>query len=259
MKHSIFDRKILKIHRDRTGAQENKQVQDLYCDILERAAIYRPKFETVLNIGSRINDLKPLTPLKINNLITTDLSLKAMQGAKGIKVQADEEALPFRDESFDLIISVLNLHWVNDLPGTLIQIRKALKKDGLFIANIIGGNSLKELKSVFVKTESDLGLSINFHVSPMITAQTMAELMQRAKFQDIVVDQDQIEILYNHPSNLMGDIKNLAESNCMNNGKIRYLRKDVLDLFCKNYFAMFPSNEGGIRCGLDVITFMGYK
>ena len=259
----IFNRKLLRMHRDRAASKIKDSdflIQHSLNDIVERAHIYRPEFDRVLNIGSRVFDLKQYAKhkLKISQLINTDLSLKMLHSLNGNRVQADEEFLPFLDHSFDLVVSALNLHWVNDLPGTLIQIHRTLKKDGLFIASFIGENSLREVKEVFIKSESDLNKNINFHVSPTIATNSLASLMQRAKFQDVVADQHTLKVFYDHPKKILSDLQNMGESNCMNHGKIRYMRKDVLEKFYKNYFDMFPNGEGGVICRFDIITCMGY-
>lgn len=263
--HQIFNRKILRMHRDRaltTIKNSDFLFQDSLQDIIERASIYKQKYDTVLNIGSRtlsMQSMKDECGLEFGTFVNSDISFKMLQKIKGIKVQVDEEFMPFLDNAFELVISNLNLHWVNDLPGTLFQIKNTLKEGGLFIASFFGENSLYEIKEVFIKTESDLNKHINFHVSPTISAEMLTSLMKRAGFKDIVVDKNTITVLYNDPYKALSDIKNMGESNCMNGGKVRYLRKDVLQEFSKNYLKMFSDGNGQITCSYDILTCVGYK
>lgn len=263
--HQIFNRNILRMHRDRavtTIKDSDFLFQDSLQDITERASIYKQKYGTVLNIGSRtfpIQTMKDERGLEFGTFVNTDISFKMLQNIKGIKVQSDEEFIPFLDHSFDLVISNLNLHWVNDLPGTLFQIRNILKESGLFIASFFGENSLYEIKEVLIKTESDLNKNINFHISPTISAEMLTSLMKRAGFKDIVVDKNTITTIYDNPYKVLSDIRSMGESNCMNGGKVRYLRKDVLHEFSKNYFKMFSDRKGQITCSYDLLTCVGYR
>src|SRR5262249_45036300 len=102
----------------------------------------------------------------IGTLIETDLSGRMLDGRTGPRVQLDEESLPFAAESLDLVVSSLALHWVNDLPGALVQIRRALKPDGLFLAALLGGQTLTELRQALVAAESELTDGAGLRVSP---------------------------------------------------------------------------------------------
>jgi len=259
----IFNRKILRIHRDRVATKINDSdflFRESLADIIERANIYKQKYDTVLNVGSRVFDIcSSSAGIEFSRLVNTDMSFNMLQKLKGIKVQSDEELIPFLDDSFDLAISNLNLHWVNDLPGALSQIKNTLKEGGLFVASFFGENSLREIKEVFIRTESELNKNINFHVSPTISTEMLTSLMKRAGFQDIVVDKNPVTVLYKDPYKVLSDIRNMGESNCMNSGKVRYLRKDVLKQFSKNYFEMFSNREGEIACSYDILTCVGYK
>lgn len=252
------------MHRDRAASKiEKSDFLFKYSleSLFDRIYIYKDKYERVLNIGSRVFDLSSVSYSKVNIdfLVSADLSFKMLKKITGQRVQLDEEFLPFLNNSFDLVISNLNLHSVNDLPGTLIQIQRSLKEGGLFVASFIGENSLKELKEVFIKSESDIGKNVNFHVSPTISSETLSSLMVRAGFKDVVVDKDTVTLEYNTPEDLLLDLKNSGESNCMANGRVRYLRKEVLREFYKNYYKMYPGDNDGVLSSFDIITCVGHK
>ncbi|MCH9753642.1 MAG: methyltransferase domain-containing protein [Alphaproteobacteria bacterium] len=260
----VFNRNILKMHRDRAANKIYKSdflFKHSFENILDRIYIYKDKYSRAVNIGARIFDFISLSNKKvdIDFLVNTDLSSKMLKNLSGNRVQADEEFLPFLNESFDLAVSNLNLHSVNDLPGTLVQIQRSLKESGLFVASFIGENSLKELKEVLIKSEVDVGRNMNFHVSPTISSDMLSSLMVRAQFKDVVVDKDTVKIIYKTPQDLLIDLQNSGESNCMSGGKIRYIGKDVLKKFNENYYKMFPDEGGGVVCTFDIITCVGHK
>lgn len=255
---TIFDRKILKQHRDSSASTIQSAdflFKESFMDVLDRVSFLSKEYENVLNLGSRVFDLKHPN---FKNLISTDLSMKMLKTFEGARVQADEEFIPFQDNSFDLVVSVLNLHWVNDLLGTLIQIRRILKKDGVFVASFIGGRSLNEVRRVFVEIESKLGVDVNLHVSPMIATKSLLDLMGKAKFSDVVVDENLVKVEYENPQKILSDLQAMGESNCIGDDSIRYLRKDVLKAFTEEYRRLF-SIEGSCECSFDIITCVGYK
>src|SRR5690606_40887108 len=118
------------------------------------------------------------------------------------RVVADEEALPFADGSLDLVVSALSLQFVNDLPGTLIQIRRALKPDGLLLAALIGGDSLTELREAFAEAESEVEGGLSPRVLPFADIRELGSLMQRAGFALPVVDSDRVTVRYTSPIEL---------------------------------------------------------
>src|SRR5262249_44457371 len=112
----------------------------------------------------------------------------------GLKVVSDEEALPFRDSSLDLVLSALTLQFVNDLPGTFAQIRRALRPDGLFLAALIGGDSLAELRQSFALAEAEVEGGVSPRVAPFVDLRDLGALLQRAGFALPVVDVDRLVV-----------------------------------------------------------------
>ena len=130
-------------------------------------------------------------------------------------VAIDEEALPFADASLDLVVSALSLQFVNDLPGTLIQIRRALKPDGLFLAALIGGDSLNELREAFAQAESEIEGGASPRVAPFADLRELGALLQRAGFALPVVDSDKLTVRYQSAFALMHDLRRMGATNML--------------------------------------------
>ena len=139
----------------------------------------------------------------IGEMVQCDLSHKMVAGASGPRLVADEEALPFANGQFDLVASVLSLHWVNDLPGTFSQIRRALKPNGLFLCAVLGAGSLDELRQAMLAAEIEVRGGASPRVSPFMDARDAGSLLQRAGFALPVVDTDRIVLSYPDPFALM--------------------------------------------------------
>jgi len=257
----IFDRQILRKNRDKvasTIARNDFIIQELFIEAAARIALRRNQFDTVLNLGSRVFDFGLLSKdvLSINTLINSDLSKKMLEKVSGYNVQIDEENLPFRDASFDLVVSILNLHYINDLPGTLIQINRSLKKGGIFFASFIGENSLREMRESFIQAELKHYHGASMRVPPMIQAKTFSDLMRRASFSDVIVDKEEIKFSYGHPKQIFSDIKNLGESDCL------IKRVDIGNNILNSYYKYYSDNfsvDKEVVCSCDIISVLGTK
>lgn len=125
------------------------------------------------------------------------------------------DVLDLKDDHYDAVVSNLALHWVNDLPGTLIQAQKALKPDGLFLGSMLGGDTLYELRTAFQLAETERDGGISPHVSPMVQHQEIGSLLSRANFTLTTVDVDEITINYPSVFELMSDLRAMGESNAV--------------------------------------------
>ena len=149
----------------------------------------------------------------VQTLVRADLGLGFARKAHGPAVVADEEALPFAPRSFDLVLSAMDLHWVNDLPGTLIQIARILKPDGLFLAAMLGGGTLWQLRQALTAAESEVEGGLSPRVSPFADLRDAAGLLQRAGFAMPVADSETIDVEYQSALALMRDLGAMGESN----------------------------------------------
>jgi SAM-dependent methyltransferase len=164
-------------------------------------------------------------------VVAADLSpaMAARAGARGTPaIAADEEALPFAPGSFDLIVSNLSLHWVNDLPGALIQIRQALAPDGLFLATLWAWGTLAPVREAFLAAEATHAGGASPRVSPFADLRDCAGLLQRAGFALPVADSETLTVEYASPFGLFADLRALGETNAVAERSRRPLPRAVL-------------------------------
>lgn len=218
----VFDRDRVRANRERAAAGfagHDFLKREISDRLLDRLRDIARKFPSVLDLGGHDGTLATMaTPdLGIEFHVTSDLSERfAGRAAEyGPAVVADEEALPFRPASFDAVLSALSLHWVNDLPGALIQIRQALRPDGLFLAAMLGGETLHELRAAMMQAESEVLGGAGPRVSPFADLQDAAGLMHRAGFALPVVDSDLLTVTYTDAFALMAELRGMGETNAV--------------------------------------------
>ena len=171
---------------------------------------------------------------------------------------ADEEALPFGDASLDLVVSALALQFVNDLPGTLVQIRRALKPDGLFLAALIGGDTLTELRQAFAAAEAEIEDGISPHVAPFADLRELGTLLQRAGFALPVTDIDRLTVRYASPFALMHDLRRMGASNALVERRRAPLRRATLMRMAEIYAEKFADADGRIRATFEIVWLSGW-
>lgn len=170
----------------------------------------------------------------------------------------DPELLPFKEQSFDLVASALSLHWINDLPGQLIQIREILKPDGLFLAALLGAGTLGELREALMQAESELTGGATPRVSPLPGLQDCAGLMQRAGFAMPVADIDHLTVRYATPFDLMRDLRGMGEQAAFSAGG-RALSRRILARMAEIYADRFADADGRIRASFEIIYLSGWR
>src|SRR5690606_15716835 len=148
--------------------------------------------------------------------------------ADALALVADEEFLPFATGGFDLIASALSLHWVNDLPGALLQVRRALKPDGLFLAALLGGETLAALRAALVQADGETSGGAGPRVSPFADLRDAGALLQRAGFALPVGGSDISEVTYPDALALMRELRGMGESGALADGRKPYTRRDTL-------------------------------
>jgi NADH dehydrogenase [ubiquinone] 1 alpha subcomplex assembly factor 5 len=217
-----FDRRAVRLHRDRAApilgahdflfAEAAERLADRLDDITRR-------FPLALDLGCHDGVLARTLKGRggIETLVQMDLSpaMAARAARFGPAVAADEERLPFAERRFDAVLSCLSLHWVNDLPGALIQARLALKPDGLFLAVMLGGGSLGELRRALLEAEIEAKGGASPRVSPFADLRDAAALLQRAGFAMPVADLDQLRVTYENPLGLLRDLRGMGETNAL--------------------------------------------
>lgn len=173
-------------------------------------------------------------------------------------VKSDEEVLPFADASLDLAVSALALQFVNDLPGTLIQIRRALRPDGLFMAALIGGDSLAELRAAFADAESEIEGGLSPRVAPFADVRELGALLQRAGFALPVVDSERLTVRYDLVLALMRDLRRMGATNVMHERRRRPLKRAILQRVEAVYADRFSDADGRLRASFEIIWLSGW-
>lgn len=262
----LFDRSLHRARLDRAAldfAAADFLKARAAGDMVERIEIILRDFSVCVDLGSRTgifsqilstSDARP----RVGTVIETDLSGVMLAGRDSLRLQVDEEALPFGVASLDLVVSCLALHWVNDLPGTLIQIRRALRPDGLFMAAIFGGQTLTELRQCLIEAESEMSGGAGLRIAPFADAYDVAGLLQRAGFALPVADVDRVTVRYDHPLKLIQDLRRMGETNALADQKGRPLTRAVLARAMGLYQDRFSDPDGKVRATFDILTMTGW-
>ncbi len=195
---------------------------------------------------------------RIGLLIEADLSPAMLAGRAGARVALDEERLPFAPASLDLVVSTLGLHWTNDVVGALIQARQALKPDGLFLAALLGGATLTELRQALTDAESEILGGAGSRVSPFADSRDAAGLLQRAGFALPVADVDRVSVSYDHPLKLLADLRQMGETNVLADRHPRALTRALLARTSEIYADRFSGPDGRITATFEIITLTGW-
>lgn len=182
---------------------------------------------------------------------------------EGIEVETilmdeDSARLPFDDESVDLVTSSLSAHWVNDLPGLFKEVRRILKKDGVFIGSLFGGDTLFELRCSLQMAEVEREGGFGSHVSPFVQVQDLGNLLNRTGYTMLTIDSDEMIVGFPTVFQLMRDLKGMAENNASWNRK-SHLHRDTIVATDAIYRELYPHEQGGIQATFQVQYWIGWK
>jgi NADH dehydrogenase [ubiquinone] 1 alpha subcomplex assembly factor 5 len=254
-----FNRALLRQRRDRAAAWFSAvnflklRAADMLADRLFDMA---ERFPLALDLGSHVGELSQAVTAtgKTDRIIRSDFSLAMLSLQNGLRVQVDEEFIPFGDNTFDLIASALSLHWVNDLPGCLIQCQRALKANGLFLAVMPGARSLIELRSALLEEKT-----ISPRISPFLDVRDAGALLQRAGFALPVVDSEIVTLTYREPMTLLRELQQMGESNALNQQHKGLTGKSFWPRVMQRYTEQFASSDGKLPVTMEFITLTGWK
>ncbi|MFO1145663.1 MAG: methyltransferase domain-containing protein [Rhodospirillales bacterium] len=229
----VFDRRSVRQHRDRaakTLPDHDFLLREVGERLLDRLDDVRRSFPLALDLGCHRGELGTMLAGRggIETLVQCDLSEAMVRAATDLRAVADEEALPFADGSFDLVLSAMSLHWVNDLPGTLLQLRRILRPDGLLLMALLGGETLKELRRALADAEIAGEGGLSPRVSPFADVRDIGNLLQRAGFALPVVESDTITVSYGDPLSLLADLHGMGESNAVLHRRKTLMRRKTL-------------------------------
>ena len=259
----VFDRKTLRRRRDRAARQWQDHAflkREIAARLVERLDDVRRRFTLALDLGCHGDEVADALVGRgtIERLVRSDIGLMFAQAARGLAVVADEEALPFAPASFDLVLSAMTLHWVNDLPGTLVQVVRLLRPDGLFLAAMLGGETLWQLRQALAAAESEVEGGLSPRVSPFAELRDAAGLLQRAGFALPVADSETIEVEYDNALALMKELGAMGESNLVAERRRGLARRAMLLRAAEIYGERFAHPSGRVAATFEVLFLHGW-
>ncbi|MBN9021406.1 MAG: methyltransferase domain-containing protein [Rhizobiales bacterium] len=257
---TVFDRRLLAARRARAGAAvPDFLLRHVAGDIVERLGAVQRTFAVAADIGTPLPLLAEAVAASGRAGRTVRLAPPGTPPGRGIEtVVGDEELLPFAPASLDLAVSALALQFVNDLPGVLAQLRRALRPDGLLLAAFVGGESLRELAEVLALAESEVTGGASPRVAPFVEVRAAGGLLQRAGFALPVVDQDRVTVRYADAIALMRDLRAMGATNMLVERDRRPLRRAVLAAAAADYASRFADPDGRIRVTFDIVSVSGW-
>uniref|UniRef100_A0A8D9B328 NADH dehydrogenase [ubiquinone] 1 alpha subcomplex assembly factor 5 n=1 Tax=Cacopsylla melanoneura TaxID=428564 RepID=A0A8D9B328_9HEMI len=261
----VFNRENKVLQKERLAKLEDVEVYDYLKDevgyrLSDRVFDIKKKFNTAVDLGcGRGHVSKNIQASSVEKLIMCDNSQSILSQAITPedtdviyeKKLVDEENIPFAENSIDLLISNLSLHWVNNLPGCFQQVMKCLKPDGVFLASLFGGETLYELRSAVQLAELERCGGVASHVSPFVQIRDVGSLLNRAGFSMLTIDVDEIVINYPSLFELMWDLKGMGENNASVNRTLRFpldLQYASAAVYEKFYGQEAPEKNGGGMC-----------
>ena len=239
------------------------RIFDVHAQGLHRARAARMAGERFLEREALEGLRARLRP--VNRAFATALSLdgggaEVLQGLAATRRAAPfaaDERLEAGDGGFDLAVSVLTLHGLNDLPGALVQIRRALKPDGLFAAALFGGATLFELREAFAAGELETTGGVSPRVAPFADVRELGSLLQRAGFALPVADVERTVVRYGQFATLVRDLRLMGQTNALA-GRLGRLRRDTLAAALAHYSAEHAEPDGRLRATFDIVYLLGW-
>ena len=256
---AIFDRSLLRRRQQRArvlGA-ETFLIDRVAEELGERLNAVVREFDRAVDLGTSTDAVRRVLS-ESGKVGTIVAATPAASDAGFPHVAADEEALPFANGSLDLVVSALALQFVNDLPGTLIQVRRALKPDGLLLAALIGGGSLSELREAFASAESEIEGGVSPRVAPFADVRELGALLQRAGFALPVVDSDRLTVRYDSVFALMHDLRRMGATNVLSERRRTPLKRATLQRLAQIYAERFADPDGRLRATFEIVWLLGW-
>jgi SAM-dependent methyltransferase len=258
----LFDRALLRARRRRAAAlgPATFLLDRVAGDLADRLAAVLRRFDVALDFGTPGEAVRAavLRLGSVGTIIAAGALPDTTARPAGPLVIADEEALPFGDGTLDLVVSGMALQFVNDLPGTLVQIRRALKPDGLLLAAVLGGETLTELRQSFAAAESEIEGGVSPRVAPFADLRDLGALLQRAGFALPVADTDRLSVRYDSAFALMHDLRRMGATNVLIDRRRRPLRRATLMRMAEIYAERFADADGRLRATFEIVWLSGW-
>jgi SAM-dependent methyltransferase len=255
----IFDRRLVRWRRDRSfrsGRRPTFLDAAVAAELADRLAGINRSFATIVVHGAGDRSLAAglRDRLAETRVVETDVVPRA-----GVGLVFDDEALPFAAGSVDAFVHASGLETVNDVPGALAQIRQALKPDGLFLAALLGGETLKELRSAWLWADSETYSGASPRVAPLVDVAAWGALLGRTGFALPVVDRDRLTVRYAHPLDLMSDLRRLGLANSMFERSRRPVTRGLLAGVVDRYRRTGADLDGRMRAAFEVVYLTGWS
>lgn len=260
---AVFDPRVVRAHRARAASGLSKH-DFLFREVAERLAdrlldVTR-SFPFALDVGCHGGLFGEVAAGRggIRTFVRCDPSPAMAARGGGLAAAAEPDALPFAEGLFDLAVSSMSLQWVNDLPGALIQIRRALKPDGLFLAALPGVGTLGELRGALTEAETEMTGGAYPRIAPFVDLRDAGALLQRSGFALPVVDGDTITVRYENALRLMADLRGMGEANAMIAMPHHFTRRRVLLRAAELYQARHGGPDGRIPATFQIVYLTGW-
>jgi SAM-dependent methyltransferase len=255
---ALFDTDLARrrLARARQNGYADFLLDRLAEDLDDRLRAVLRTFSSVLDLGSPAPAAAQVLRARYGE--ARHLRLAPLAEAGGDVIVGDPEMLPLAAGSFDLAVSLLALHAVNDLPGTLIQLRRSLRPDGLFVGCLLGGATLTELRQSFGQAESEIEGGISPRVAPFAAVREAGALLQRAGFALPVADTDTVTVRYADPFGLMRDLRSMGMTNVLTERRRTPLRRATLLRAAEVYADRFSDPDGRVRATFEVLWLSGW-
>src|ERR1700674_5498943 len=231
-------------------------------DLCDRLSAVLRRFELAVDLASPTDAVRRRlrgTDLVSTIIAVTEPASAGVPARDDLTIIADMEALPLREDSLDLVVSALALQFINDLPGTFVQVRRALKADGLFLAALIGGDSLLELRQSFAAAEAELEHGASPRVAPFADVRAIGLLLQRAGFALPVTDVERLSVRYASPFALMQDLRRMGAANALAERRRTPVRRSTMLRMAEIYAERFCDPDGRVRATFDIVWLSGWK
>jgi len=258
----IFDRALIRARRRRAAAlgPATFLLDGVAGDLADRLAAVLRRFDLAVDLGTPGEAVRAaLARLdSVGTIIAANAQADVAAPRAGPSVVADEEALPFGEATLDLVVSALALQLVNDLPGALMQLRRALKPDGLFLAALLGGETLTELRQSFAAAESEIEGGVSPRVAPFADLRDLGALLQRAGFALPVADADRLTVRYDSAFALMHDLRRMGATNALIDRRRTPLRRATLLRMAQIYAERFADPDARVRATFEIMWLSGW-
>jgi SAM-dependent methyltransferase len=259
----IFDRRLLVERRNRVAAGAARHeflLARVADDLAGRLAAINRTFPVAASVGAYHGLLgRRLRRLPgIETVTDVEPAARLLEQCEGPRLQAGEEALPFASQSLDLVVSALSLQFVDDLPGALVQMRRALRPDGLMLAALLGGGTLRELRTAFLVAEEETLGGASPRVLPFADIRDLGALLQRAQFALPVVDSDTVTVTYPSPLALMHELRAMAATNVLLARRKVPLRRATLARAIEVYRERFGLPSNRVPATFEIVTLTGW-